>query len=148
VAALRPLGEGLALMTMYYADEILTTELPATRTVDDRELAMAGQLVEAMAGEFKPELYRDDHRERLQELIARKSNGEAVATPSSTPASGDVLDLTAALAASLTRTRRRRPEPPTRKVSAGNKAHAEARPRSPSRRKQRRGRMGVHGVKR
>lgn len=83
VGALRSNGEHLTLCTLHDAAEVVSAPrvAPASRAADDRELAMAEQLVEALAGEFDPEEFSDEHSERVRELIAAKARGKSVKMP-------------------------------------------------------------------
>jgi DNA end-binding protein Ku len=81
--ALRAHGEFLILSTLFSADEVVTAPrvAPAARAADARELAMAEQLVQALAGEFDPSEFKDEHRERVLELIAAKAKGKKISPP-------------------------------------------------------------------
>jgi DNA end-binding protein Ku len=55
-----------------------------------------------MTVDWEPERYSDTHREQVLELIERKAGGEDIATvPEQEREAGDVVDLVAALEASL-----------------------------------------------
>jgi DNA end-binding protein Ku len=69
--------------------------------VNDRELQMARQLVEALSGSFEPEKYHDEYRDQLLDLIERKAAGEDIVAEPAAEAPAKVLDLMAALEASL-----------------------------------------------
>jgi DNA end-binding protein Ku len=69
----------------------------------ERELAMAHQLVEALSAHFEPDRYHDQYREQLRELIDRKAAGEEIVAEPAAEEPGAVLDLMAALEASLAR---------------------------------------------
>ena len=61
---------------------------------------MARQLIESLSGDFEPEKYHDEYRERVLELIERKAAGEEIAVqPVEEPK--PVPDLMAALEASI-----------------------------------------------
>ncbi|MEY2935592.1 MAG: hypothetical protein RL033_6341 [Pseudomonadota bacterium] len=83
VGALRARGEHLCLSTLHDAAEVLSAPklAAAQRAADARELAMAEQLVEALAGELDPEEIKDEHRQRVRELIAAKAKGKTVKLP-------------------------------------------------------------------
>lgn len=114
LVAVRPVGDALAMTTLVYHDELVDQaelELPEAATEpSERELAMAQQLIDALSADFDPEKYRDEHRERILDLIERKAQGkEIVAPPRKEPAKAK--DLADALAASLEAAKaRRRPE--------------------------------------
>jgi DNA end-binding protein Ku len=108
LVAIRPVDGALCLETMRYADEVLAPdrEVPLTEATTEpstRELEMARQLVSALAGEFEPTKYRDEYREELLGLIQRKAQGETIVTAPAPEEPGRVLDLMAALEASLAR---------------------------------------------
>ena len=65
---------------------------------------MARQLVNTLAGEFDPEKYHDEYREEVLALIDRKAAGEEIVAPAAPEEPAKVLDLMAALEASLART--------------------------------------------
>jgi DNA end-binding protein Ku len=108
LVAIRPLDGVLCVETMRFADEVLppTAILPedaeATEPTE-RELEMAKQLVSALATDFEPGKYHDSYREQLQGLIDRKAAGEEIVAEPAVEDQGKVLDLMAALEASLAR---------------------------------------------
>jgi len=108
LVAIRPVDGVLCLETMRYADEVLPAGnvLPDTDEVaepTERELEMARQLVGALTTEFEPDKYHDQYREELLALIERKAAGEEVVAEPVVEEKGTVLDLMAALEASLAR---------------------------------------------
>ena len=115
LVALRPLRNALSMETMLYADEVVSPEtlegLPEEVEVTDRELAMAQQLIDSLADEFKPERYRDDYRERVLEMIERKAEGQEIVVNEEEEEQAPVVDLMAALEASLAAAKTRREEP-------------------------------------
>ena len=78
---------------------------------------MAQQLIESLAGEFEPERYKDEYREKVLELIERKAAGEEITAAPEAPAPAKVPDLMAALEASLAAVRTDDDEKPKRKSS-------------------------------
>ncbi len=106
LVAIRPLDGVLCLETMRFADEILDVDRTLTQGVDspsEREIELAGQLVEMLAGKFDPEKYRDEYRDALLDHIERKAAGEAIVAPPPPDSDAKVLDLVSALEASLAR---------------------------------------------
>lgn len=81
--ALRARGDHLLLSSLHSREEVATPPkvAPLARAVDARELAMAEQLVEALAGEFDPAQFKDEHRDRVLEFIAAKAKNEKVELP-------------------------------------------------------------------
>ncbi len=108
LVAIRPLDGMLCVETMRYADEVVARDklegIPGDDIeVSERELAMATQLVETLSGDFEPDKYRDEYREQLLGLIDQKAAGEEIVAQPEPEAPAKVLDLMAALEASLQR---------------------------------------------
>ena len=108
LVAIRPVDGVLCLETMRYADEIvpageIVPPVEDEQAPSDRELEMARQLVTSLAGDFDPEKYHDTYREELLDLIERKAAGEEIVARPAAEEPGKVLDLMAALEASLAR---------------------------------------------
>jgi DNA end-binding protein Ku len=108
LVAVRPMGDVLEMATMLFGDEILPPERiedlpdPAEVKTTKRELDIAKQLVDSLAGDFEPAKYRDTYREQVLALIERKAQGEEIAVqppPEEVPAPAP--DLMSALKASL-----------------------------------------------
>ena len=115
LAVVRPLGDALAISTMVYADEVIQPSqlegLPGEDVeVSERELAMATQLIESLAADWEPARYRDEYREQVLAMLEAKAAGEEVVlVPEGEREAGDVVDLMAALEASLAAARDERP---------------------------------------
>jgi DNA end-binding protein Ku len=104
---IRPFADGLALHTLYYADEVRAfdeIERGPKATVKAAETNLARKLIEQLAADgFAPQQYHDHWRERLQEAVDQKIAGEEVAVPAVQPAQAKVIDLMEALKQSLSR---------------------------------------------
>ncbi len=129
VAALRPADGRLLLSTMVYADEVVApsaVELFAGLDdieVTEREIDMARQLISNLEADFSPEKFTDTYREAVLELIDRKATGEDVVLPA--PADeeiGSVVDLMAALEASVAEAKTARSRHPTAKKTPEKKS--------------------------
>ena len=104
LAAVQPADEVLTLTTMRFAHEIVPPSglaLPADAGLDRREIDLALQLVDTLAGEFDAEKYRDQYREALLNVIEQKMQGRTPATPATRKPPTKVVDLMQALEASL-----------------------------------------------
>ncbi len=113
LCAIRPGEAGtLLLSTMRYADEIRGAgEIEQFEALEDLklskgELAMAEQLISSLDAEFDPTRFHDEYREKMVELVARKSEGDESIIPAPETDDGDggggkVIDLMAALEASV-----------------------------------------------
>jgi DNA end-binding protein Ku len=117
LATLRVKDNVLVLNTMLWPDEVRTPDfdfLDEDLTVRPQELAMAGSLIDSMAGDFQPDAYSDNYREALQEVIEAKVEGREIVTPPEEEgAPPAAVDLMAALRASVERARTARGEPST-----------------------------------
>jgi DNA end-binding protein Ku len=111
LSAVRPFDDVMLLTTMVHADEIVSSDFwigGADSTPTDKELKMARLLIDTLSGPFEPERYPDEHRRRLIEAIDERAPIAAVAeTP---PSPTKVLDLMAALEASVKAARAARNE--------------------------------------
>ena len=107
LVAIRPVDGMLCVETMRYADEIVdpaSLGLPEDEIeFSDREVSMARQLVETLSADFDASSYRDEYREQLLALIDKKAAGEEIVAQPQPDAPAKVLDLMAALEASLAR---------------------------------------------
>ena len=109
LVAVRPMGENvLAMSTMVYPDEVVDSstidELGAVEEVEvnSRELDIAKQLVDSLAGTFDADKYRDTYREEVLALVERKAEGKEIAVqPAADEDDAEVPDLMSALKASL-----------------------------------------------
>jgi len=105
LAALDPFGDTMLLTTLHWPDEIRSTkelDLPDEEyDFKPAELAMARQLVSAMTGEFDPAEYKDEYRDALMQVIESKIEGHEVKAPEPAEETGKLVDLMAALEASV-----------------------------------------------
>ena len=119
LAAIRPKDGRLMLSTMVYADELNDPleigELADLEEIElpERELLMAGQLIESLAAEFQPDKFQDTYREAVLGLIERKAAGEEVVAPAAAAEPDKVIDLMAALEASVAAAKNARQRHPT-----------------------------------
>jgi DNA end-binding protein Ku len=105
LAAIDPFGKTLLLTTLHWPDEIRSTgelDLPEEEfDFKPAEMTMARQLVSAMTGPFEPEKYKDEYREALMQIIEQKVEGKEVVEPEQIEETGKLIDLMAALEASV-----------------------------------------------
>ena len=120
LAAIRPVDGRLVLSTMVYADEIVSpTEVELFDGLDDvelkdKELAMARQLISSLEADFEPTKHTDTYRHAVLDLIDRKVAGEeTVFVAPSDDEVGSVVDLMAALEASVAKAKKARTRHPT-----------------------------------
>jgi len=129
LASVRAKEGMLLLSTMVYADEVVPPEqLPELDDIDrvkvnDKEVAMAAQLIDSLSGDFEPERFRDTYRDQVLDLIERKAGGEEIVVEApEAPAATSVVDLMAALEASVKDAREARKRHPTAVASADEDA--------------------------
>jgi DNA end-binding protein Ku len=100
----RPMEEGLIMEQLLYPQEIRSfAEVPVGEgEVKQQELELAVQLInQAASDEFKPENYSDEVRERVLALIQQKVDGEEITRAPTEEPKTQIIDLMAALKASL-----------------------------------------------
>jgi DNA end-binding protein Ku len=104
LVAVRAHGDVISLHTLHFAEEVvpagdLDLETPG-KGPTQREVKMAGSLVEALAAEWKPDTYEDTYRESVLTMIEAKAKGkQIVRTEPDEPA--EESDLFTALQASV-----------------------------------------------
>src|SRR3954447_6502785 len=104
LATLRVREGVLVLETMLWPDEIRDADfsfLDENVEVRPQELQMAESLIETMTDDFDPTQFSDQYREALEEVISAKIEGRELVAPNEPKAKGEVVDLMAALKASV-----------------------------------------------
>ncbi len=132
LAAVRPVDGKLMLSTMIYHDEAVdASEIPGLAELDeieinDAERTMADQLIESLITEFEPERYEDNFRVQVKELIEKKAAGEITTVEASSAAEdAGVVDLLAALEASVSAAKEARKRHPAKKKPAAKRKKAK-----------------------
>src|SRR5688572_298848 len=79
LCAVMPVGSALVLLMMRYPQELVSLDeytlpegKPATYRISPKEMEMAKQLIDSMAGEFDPGQYKDEFRARLSKVIEKR----------------------------------------------------------------------------
>ena len=105
LAAMDPFENTMLLSTLYWPDEVRTLDeldLPEEEPeIKPAEKKMAAQLIEAMTGEFDPANYRDEYREALMQVIESKIEGRETVEIEAPEEPTKLVDLMAALQASV-----------------------------------------------
>jgi len=114
LVSVRPEEKVLVLETMFFSDEVRDPSreigsLPGDFTFKPREIDTAKLLIDSMSAEWNPGNYADTYRERVEELIDRKRQGETIVTDGEQRAAAPVVDLMDALQASVEAARNHRP---------------------------------------
>lgn len=141
LAVLRPRDGRFSLDTIRFGEEMIPAkeiEVPAHRMKSGKELDLALDLIDRMAGRFDPSAHPDDYRKAVLRAVEQKEQSDEMAEDADVEERGTkrgkVVDLAEMLSRSLSGTRR------TRAVTKRAPAHAARTARSkkskkPSRRK-------------
>src|SRR6185295_11591470 len=101
-----------------------------TAEVREPELALAIQLIEQVAtAEFHPEAYEDKQRQEVRELIERKVQGQEITAAPAPAPRAQIIDLMAALKASLAAASPAE-APPAKPISLAGRKPARPSPRA------------------
>ncbi len=137
LASLDPFGDTMLLTTLHWPDEVRSTkelDLPDEEyEFKPAEIAMARQLVSAMTGAFDPAEYKDEYRDALMQVIESKIEGHEVKAPEPAEETGKLVDLMAALEASVNAAKAARAGEKPVSVAEAKKARADkAEPATPA----------------
>ena len=101
---LRPLGDSLALQTLFYADDIRARseidDAVGDTEVKGAELELAKQVIQSLVGEWEPAEFENEYRRDLKAMLEAKLAGEEIAQPEPLP-EAPVIDLMDALRRSV-----------------------------------------------
>ena len=101
----RARGDALALETLFLAEDVYSqteiSEAVDDTTVKKSELDLARQIIDSLAGDFEPEALVSEYRRDLRALLEAKMRGEEIVTPEAAEEPAPVIDLMAALKASV-----------------------------------------------
>jgi len=131
-AAIRAIDGRLMMSTLAYADEVVLPEsideLAGLDEVDvsAREVQMAEALVDSLSDDFAPDKYHDDYREQVLGLIEKKAAGEEFEVPEVAAEKPKIVDLMAALEASVEAAKSARKRHPTSTTTTKAKAKKSA----------------------
>ncbi|QYG94079.1 Ku protein [Iamia sp. SCSIO 61187] len=135
ICALRPLDGRLVLSTMVYPDEVNDpAELEALDAVSDvtisaKERKVAEALIESLTEPFEPSEYKDEYREKVLDLIEARASGATEVVEGAPEEEDDkVVDIMAALEASIAEAKKARKRHPSGK----DEAAAEEAPAKPA----------------
>ena len=124
---IRPLGESLALETLFFAEDIRPRaeidEAVGETEVKEPELAMARQLVESLVGEFDPGEFENQYRRELRAMLDAKLAGEEIALPEPV-APAPVIDIMEALKESVAQARKQKGPAPKKTASSRPRTRA------------------------
>ncbi|MEL4357568.1 MULTISPECIES: non-homologous end joining protein Ku [unclassified Luteococcus] len=106
LALIRPQGQVLVMHSMLWPDEVRDNSFAAPSDdikATDAEVSMAEMFITQMEGEFNPAEFTDSYREALEQVVQAKLSGVPMEEKTEQPTSGggEVVDLVAALKASV-----------------------------------------------
>jgi DNA end-binding protein Ku len=101
LAVIRPKTEVLHLSTMVHSDEINPASAIDEIEISEPERAMARQLIASLEADFGADSYQDTQRQQVLELLTKTAAGEEIVTEVFAAEDNKVIDLLAALEASV-----------------------------------------------
>ncbi len=108
---IRPLGDSLALQTLFYADDIRTRneidEAVGETALQPAELDLAKQVIASLVGEWDPDQFENDYRRELRAMLEAKLAGEEISRPEPVP-EAPLVDLMEALRLSVAEAREKK----------------------------------------
>lgn len=136
LCAVRSKDGALVLSTMVYADEVNDpAEIPEIADLEaidltEKELDMARQLIASLDERFDADKFEDTYRNRVLDLIERKASGETdFVAPPEVMSEDKVVDLMAALEASVKEAKAARQRHPAGAPDSANATPAKRRTR-------------------
>jgi DNA end-binding protein Ku len=130
---IRPQGDTLALETLFFAEDVRSKkeieEAVEATEVKKPELALAGQVIESLVGEWNAADFQNDYRRDLQKMLDAKFAGQEITRPEPAP-DAPVIDLMEALRQSVEDVQGRRTNTPVKTKAAssgGSRRKAPAR---------------------
>ena len=138
--AILPMGKGMVCHTLHeprdlYDSQALFVSIPK-KASDPEMVKLAEQLIERQIGDFEPADTEDHYEARLREVIDAKLRGEGISPEApEEPGRDNVIDLMAALKASLSRSDKGGEKSDTRRKSPPVKRKPSAKRKAPARRR-------------
>ncbi|MGH3447699.1 MAG: Ku protein, partial [Nocardioidaceae bacterium] len=121
LALLRERDGALVLQTMLWPDEVRDSDFAVPDedvSVRKPEVEMAESYIATLEAEFDPDRYHSDYREALEQLVEAKASGLPMPEAEEQTEGAEVVDLVAALRASVESAKERR-------SGAGSKSSAK-----------------------
>ena len=101
---IRPQGDTLAMETLFFADDVRSKseieEAVEATEVKKAELALAGQVIESLVGEWNAAEFENEYRRDLKAMLEAKLAGQEITRPEPAPET-PVVDLMEALRRSV-----------------------------------------------
>ena len=119
---IRSQGDTLALETLFFADDVRSKkeieEAVEATEVKKAELALAGQVIDSLVGEWDAADFENEYRRDLKAMLEAKLAGQEIKRPEPAPET-PVVDLMEALRRSVEDVQGRRAKPPAKKPASG-----------------------------
>jgi DNA end-binding protein Ku len=138
LAAIRPLDKVLGVSTMRFHDEVVSPSdiegIPTGRSAPRAapgEVKMAAQIIDSMSREWDPKRYEDTYRVQVLDFLKKKAAGKEIVVEEEPEEQAEVVDLMAALEASLEAAKKA----PAKKAPAKKSSSSSRRSSSGSKRK-------------
>jgi DNA end-binding protein Ku len=127
----RARGDALALETLFLAEDVYSqaeiSEAVEETTVKKSELDLARQVIDSLAGDFEADALVSEYRRDLRALLEAKMRGEEIVTPEAEEEPAPVIDLMAALKASVAAAKKKpADEEPAAKPTRARRARSKA----------------------
>jgi DNA end-binding protein Ku len=127
----RAKGDALALETLFLAEDVYSqaeiSEAVEETTVKKSELDLARQVIDSLAGDFEADALVSEYRRDLRALLEAKMRGEEIVTPEAEEEPAPVIDLMAALKASVAAAKKKpADEEPAAKPARARRARSKA----------------------
>jgi DNA end-binding protein Ku len=127
----RAKGDALALETLFLVEDVYSqaeiSEAVEDTTVKKSELDLARQVIDSLAGDFEPDALVSEYRRDLRALLEAKLQGEEIVAPEPAEEPAPVIDLMAALKASVAAAKKKpADEPPAAKPARARRARSKA----------------------
>ena len=133
LAAIETIGEAIVLTTLRFREELVKLEeydFPPVRGVSERDLKLAGRLIQEFSGRWDPDQYTDEYRKHIMQVInAKRKKQEPRIRVAEEKHSAEVVDLMERLRQSLgtAGSERRSAAPKRPRTAAKSKARAKGR---------------------
>lgn len=129
---IRPQGEALALELLFFADDVRSKaeieDAVEETEVRDAELALAGQVINSLVGDWAPKDFENEYRRDLRAMLDAKLAGETIARPEPV-AETPVIDLMEALRRSVAEVqtaKKSKAAPPKKPAGSGSSTKKNA----------------------
>jgi DNA end-binding protein Ku len=124
----RAKDDALALETLFLAEDVFSqaeiSEAVEETDVKDTELELARQVIDSLSGDFEPTELASEYRRDLRAMLEAKLRGEEIAVPEEPVEEAPVIDLMAALKASVAAAKKPASEKPAAKAKSRSRAKA------------------------